>query len=244
VHQFFDVYGTYSDSFLIPLGFIFDFDENVEIAYQVGLPGASDGNDETPEPDFEINVVWLLHGIDHQLLDAWIVENIPVGKSPAGGIVSFDPSDQNVSGSLSAFLRVVDEFGSLNEATFIVTNLGGIVGKGPNGNYEIFTILLGCLVGCFLLSVVLEKICGKKTRSEDDGTNDGKTVCLETEDQEFPLDDDPEEGRNVITVHKPNNDSDDDTSDIDTDLDESRNSRSIELASIGREQDLPQTDDE
>lgn len=51
-----------------------------------------------------------------------------------------------------------------------------------HGFYTIFVVALGCIGGCFLLSVVAEKCCTTKTRAF--GTvlgenNDGKTVCLE-----------------------------------------------------------------
>lgn len=50
------------------------------------------------------------------------------------------------------------------------------------GFYTIFVAALSCIGGCFLLSVVAEKCCKKRTRAFGTvlGENhDGKTVCLE-----------------------------------------------------------------
>jgi hypothetical protein len=232
-HQVFDIYGTYSGSFLMPFRPSWANKETVELAYQVGLPLAKKEEEESyasAKGAASIEISMLINGKDLQNPpEQIIVDVIPLNGPTASGIFSFTPVGYSLDeGKVTATLRTTNEDGVLlrGKASFWVSKIQGPIGQGSNGSYKMFVLLMGCFVGCFLLSVLAEKIFGNKTRTSGDGSNDGKTVCIFTEeDDDFPLEDDLEEGGGI---HKDN----DTDGSSNTDLDESRNSTST-MMSIG-----------
>lgn len=247
-HQVFDIYGTYSGSFLMPFRPVWAYKETVELAYQIGLPLAKkeqDSHASTEEAaSIEISMLSPIDEMGLQNLERMIADVIQLNGPTASGILSFTPVGYKLDGKVIATLRTSNEDGVLvrDEASFLVSKAKAAIGKGPNGSYLIFILLLGCFVGCFLLSVLAEKLFGNKTRPSGDVSNDGKTVCIFTEEEEdFPLEDDLE----GVGIHKFN----DTDGSSDTDLDESQNSTNMVLTidvtpCDQEEEDLPKVDEE
>ena len=271
--QVFEVSGTYSETFLMPLRQTWGYQERVLIAYQLGLPPSPEkadgalatGSDADADAHVEISMLWPIHGSSHQTLKPMVVETFPLSgsSSTGGGFLWFVPSDHKVDGHMTATLKqrsaVVDEddlWLVRNEVTFTVSKADVPIGKGPNGHYVIFVILLGCMLGCFALSILAERICGSRTRAEEDGTNDGKTVCMsvdeDEEDEGFALEDedDPEQptadscsccGGCPENKAPENNESDEDT--MVSTIDTSRHGSSSESDEEDRDQAVREPND-
>jgi hypothetical protein len=236
-HQMLDVSGTYSGSFVVPLGFVWGYDDVVPLAYQIGLPSTTTEEHLGQSPIVELSIPYLVSAVGSSMVVDVFATN---GHS---GIVYYAPSDQKVSGPMTATLStifqkdddVAYEITRTSKISFFVSptvahmdeNNKGIVGdttrlgNGPNGNYVIFVLVLGCFVGCFLFSVLLEKMCQAKTRTVEE-SNDGKTVCLE-DDLYLEDDDEEEEEHADVDLHKPNqiDAEEDNTTDTDSDMDKS-----------------------
>ena len=238
--QIFDVYGTYSGSFLMPLRGIWSTKDPVELAFQVGLPSEGVGSPSSFDTDaknsnfIEITTLWPVNG---QAMETRIVDVIPLETSLTGGIITLEPFGPNLDGfgyqldgKLTATLKTtegeIDECLVLNKALFWVSKtMGDSPAKTPTSSYLIFIYIFGIFGSCLLLSVLIETIFAKKTRAEGVGNNDGKTVCMSTEEEEenddFSLDNNIEEGFGVIRVCVGKNSI---VMSSDTDIDESRNS--------------------
>jgi len=243
--QVFDIYGTYSGSFLMPFRPIWAYKETVELAYQVGLPLSKKEEDShvSAKGATSIQISVVISPLTRMIVDV-----IPLNGPTPSGILSFTPVGYKLDdgGQMIVTLLTSNEDGVLvrDTASFLVSKVEGPTGQGPNGSYKMFILIMGCFVGFFLLSVLAEKIFGNKTRTSEDGSNDGKTVCIFTEEEDdFPLEDDLKEG---VGIHM---DKDTDGS-SDTNLNESRNSTSTMVA-IGVspgdqevEENLSKADDE
>lgn len=235
-HQAFDVYGTYSESFLMPLKCHWSTKEKVELAYQIGLPLSSS---EAPASInfIEITTLYPSQGSD---FETRVMDVIPLDFS--SGIISVEPLGSNLDGfgfqldgKITATLRTTEGDGDdglvLSEAGFFVSKIYGDSVVKAQRSFMVYIYTVGCFVACFLISVLAEKFLAKKVRSEGDGSNDGKTVCMsDQDDDEFPLDDNVEAGFGVIhiCVDKDTSSSETDT-DSNSDIDESRNSTMTDI---------------
>eukprot|EP00533_Pseudo-nitzschia_delicatissima_P004052 CAMPEP_0116091162 /NCGR_PEP_ID=MMETSP0327-20121206/7358_1 /TAXON_ID=44447 /ORGANISM="Pseudo-nitzschia delicatissima, Strain B596" /LENGTH=443 /DNA_ID=CAMNT_0003582495 /DNA_START=138 /DNA_END=1469 /DNA_ORIENTATION=+ len=231
--QVFDVYGTYSGSFLMSLKCHWYTEEKVELAYQVGLPLSS--SEATASVNFiEITTLYPSQGNN---FETRVMDVIPLDIS--SGIISVEPLGSNLDGfgyqldgKITATLRTTEGDGDnddglvLSEAGFFLSKTYGNSIVKAQRSFMVYIYTVGCFVACFFLSILAEKFLAKKVRSEGDGSNDGKTVCMsDQDDDEFPLDDNVEEGFGVIhiRVDKDASSSETDT-DSNSDIDESRNS--------------------
>ena len=228
--QVFDVYGTYTGSFVMPLHCVYSSTESVEIAFQTGLPG----EDASADINFiEISTSWPINGNDEE---EHVLEVISLEGSPSSGIVSLEQFDSNLDFSLDGFSYSMDGFltvtlkttkggegdGSvLSEASLWISSTSKSAAKPPKSSYLFCIYIVGGFAGCFALSVLFEKLFSKRTRTDGPGSSDGKTVCMSTEEDEeddYPLEDKVEEGFGVIHITM-GKDTDSSSSDAETDLD-------------------------
>lgn len=238
--QVFDVYGTYTGSFVMPLHCAYSSTESVEIAFQTGLP-SGERNDASDDINFiEISTIWPINGNDEE---EHVLEVISLEGSSSSGIISLEQFDSNLDFSLDGFSYSTDSFltvslktakggegdGSvLSKASLWISGTPERAAKPPKSSYLFCLYIVGGFAGCFALSVLFEKLFSKKTRTDGPGSSDGKTVCMSTEEDEeddFPLEDKVEEGFGVIHISM-GKDTDSSSSDSETDLDISQFSRS------------------
>lgn len=239
--QAFDVYGTYSGSFLMSLNCVYSSTESVEIAFQTGLPNG----EASDSPDYvkfiEISTFWP---INREEAEEHVLEVISLESSSSSGIIALEQFDSNLDFSLDGFSYKMDgkltvtlkttegdeDDGSvLSEAAFWVSrSTSDRTAKTPKSSYLFCLYILAGFVGCFGLSVLFEKLFSKKTGTDGPGSSDGKTVCMsveEDEEDDFPLEDnDVEEGFGVIHI-RLGKDTESSSSDAETDLDESQFTR-------------------
>lgn len=231
--QVFDVYGTYTGSFVMPLHCAYSSTESVEIAFQTGLP-SGERKDASDDINFiEISTIWPINGNDEE---EHVLEVISLEGSSSSGIISLEQFDSNLDFSLDGFLTVSlkttkggEGDGSvLSEATVWISGTSERAAKPPKSSYLFCLYIVGGMAGCFALSVLFEKLFSKKTRTDGPGSSDGKTVCMSTEEDEeedFPLEDKVEEGFGVIHISMGKHTASS-SSDSETDLDISQFSRS------------------
>jgi len=199
----FNVYGTYSGSFLMPLSCVWGSQEVVDLAFQIGLPSTE------ATALFNVVEITTLLPLDYNSVEEVLVDLIPLGSMMKGGIISLEPFGSNLNsfgykldGTMTATLRSGgdDDGVVLSRASFWVSKSEHRpVARAPWSVYRAYLYIIGVLVGCFLLSVVLQKICLRRTRSGGDLSNDGKTVCMEEEEDDFPLEE------NNVDDHVENN---------------------------------------
>lgn len=201
-HQVFGVYGNYSGSFLVPMGPAPECGETVAgLAYQIGLPGATTPSGASIVLTTEATVVV-------ETIDLGTTESLSsASSSPSSGVVAVD-ARAGLEGPVTALLTLPVEndggggnseergFAVEASASFVVSREGCATAEGPaaakkilgrGGCFVSFGIVLACFLFCFFVSAVAEKLCHSRTRTVE-GTNDGKTVCMMTEEEERDLD--------------------------------------------------------
>ena len=237
--QVFNVYGTYSGSFVMSLHCVYSSAESVQIAYQTGLPSSEAADSPAGTKFIEISTFWPINGEE---VEEHALEVISLEGSSSGGILFLEQFDSNLDFSLDGFSYTMDgkltvslkttegdegDGAVLSEAAVWISSTSDRAAKPPKSSYWFCVYIVAGFMGCFALSALFEKLFKKKTGTDGPGSSDGKTVCMSLEDDEeedFPLEDNVEEGFGVIHIAL-GKDSEASSSDAETDLDESQFTR-------------------